>query len=106
MEKAKQNLKTTQDKKQSYLYFKRVDRDFQVGDNVYLKIKLKISTLNIRKFAKLYPRFCIAFETLSRIWPIVYQLVLLDNIKVQNFYISWSKKYVHNSNQIIDWVSI
>ena len=39
--KVQVNLKEAQDRQKSYVDQKRKDKDFQIGDHVYLKVKSK-----------------------------------------------------------------
>jgi hypothetical protein len=54
--------------------------------------------------AKLGPLYCGTFENLDRVGPIAYRLTLPPTMKAHNvFHVSLLKKYVHDSNHIIDW---
>jgi hypothetical protein len=57
--------------------------------------------------AKLAPQFCRPFEILDKVGPIAYRLALPPTVKAHNvFHVSLLKKYVHDSNHIIDWSMI
>ena len=71
MVKIKQNLKTTQDRKKSYAYQNMIEIQFQVGDDVFLKVRQKNSTLNLGNCSKLAARYCGPFEILENIGPVV-----------------------------------
>lgn len=45
VEKVWQNLKATQDRQNVYVDKERTHKEFQLGDHVYLKVKLRKSTL-------------------------------------------------------------
>ena len=51
VKKIQQNIKTAQDKQQSYAEKKRIYKEFGVGDHVYLRIKSNKSTLHTRSCA-------------------------------------------------------
>ena len=57
-----QNLKASKGRKKSYVDLKRNPRELQVGDHVYLNVKLKKSSLRLGKYSKLEPRYCGPFE--------------------------------------------
>jgi hypothetical protein len=49
------------------------------------------------------PQFCGPFEILDRMGPIAYRVALPSTVKAHNvFHVSLLKKYVHDSNHIID----
>ena len=103
----KQNLKVAQNRKKSYADRKRTPREFQAGDHVYLRVRLKKSSLKMGACAKLAPPYCGPFEVLDRVGLVAYRLVLPSTVKAHNvFHVSLLKKYVHNSNHIIDWSMI
>jgi hypothetical protein len=71
---------------------------------VYLKVKSHKSSLKLGAYAKLEPIYCGTFEILERMGPIAYKLALPAIIKIHNvFHVSLLKKYVHDSNNFIDW---
>ena len=87
MEKmVQQNLKEAQERKKRYAYLKGRYQEFKIWEHVYLKVKARRSSLKLGKFSKLAPRFYGPFEILTRIRPVVYQLALLANLKVHNFF--------------------
>ena len=45
--KVQENLKEAQDLQKSYANKKRKDKDYQVGEHVYLKVKEKLSSLSL-----------------------------------------------------------
>ena len=52
---------------------------------------------------KLATRYCGAFDILSMIGPVAYELALPPNIKSYNvFHVSSLNKYVHHPNHVID----
>ena len=55
--KIRQNLKASQDRQKSYADKHRVNREFGVGDHVYLKVRVKKSSLKLGSCAKLSPRY-------------------------------------------------
>jgi len=72
MQVIKHNLKATKDNNKSYADQHRAFKDFQVGEHVYLCIKVKRSSLRIGSCAKLAPRYFGPFEILQRIGLVAY----------------------------------
>ena len=81
-----------------------MNREFSVGDHVYLKVRERKSSLNIGRCAKMSPRYCGAFEVLERIGLVAYRLALPASTRAHNiFHVSLFKKYVHDPNHVINW---
>ena len=98
MIRIKHNLKASQDRQKSY-----ADSN-KVGDHVFLKVKTNKSSLKLGSCAKLASRFCGPFEILERIGLVAYMLALPTSMTVHNvFHVSLLKKYVPNTNHVIDW---
>ena len=91
------------DRKVNLADLKRTQKEFQVGEHVFIKVRPKKSSLRFGSCAKLAPRYCRPFEVLSRIGHVAYQLALPPNLKVHNvFHISVLKKYVHDATHVIN----
>jgi hypothetical protein len=104
MIKIKQNLKTAQDRKKSYVDKGRTHREFKVGDHVFLKVKANRSSLKLGNCSKLEARYCGPFEILERIGPISYMIALPASMPVHNvFHVSLLKTYISATNHVIDW---
>ena len=54
----RQNLKIAQDRQKSYANLKRTPREFKAGDHVYLRVRLRRSSLRMEACAKLASRYC------------------------------------------------
>ena len=63
--KIRQKLKAAPDRQKSYADKHRVDREFNIGDHVYLKVRARKSSLKLGSCAKLSPRYCGSFEVLK-----------------------------------------
>ena len=75
-----------------------------MGEHVFIKVRLKKSSLKLGSCAKLAPRYCGPFEIMSRMGQVADQLDLLPNLKVHNFFhISILKRYVHDATHVINW---
>ena len=55
--KVQVNLKEAQDCQKSYSNRQRKDKDYQIGDHIYLKLKVKQILLSLGRCGKLAPRF-------------------------------------------------
>ena len=102
--KVEGNLKEAQDRQKSYVDKKIKDKDYQVGEHVYLKVKAKRSSLILGRCGKLAPRFCGPFETMAKKGLVAYELPLPVHIRVHNvFHASLLNIYVYDTNHVIDW---
>ena len=81
-----------------------MNRDFSVGNHVYLIVRERKSSLKLGSCAKMSPRYCGPFEVLERIWLVAYRIALPANTSADDvFHVSLLKKYVHDPNHVIDW---
>ena len=60
--KIRQNLKASQDRQKTYANKNNVNREFSIGDHVYLRVREKKSSLRLGSCAKLSPRYCGPFD--------------------------------------------
>ena len=97
-------MKSTQDRQNIYANQNKFLKEFQVGEQVYLHIKLKKSSLWIGSCENMAPQFCGPFNIPERIGPIAYRLALPPTMKVHYFFhISFLKKYVKYFDHVIEW---
>jgi hypothetical protein len=67
-----------------------------VGEQVFLKVKVKRSSLILGRVPKLAARYCGPFEILEKIGPIAYMLAFLVSMRVHNvFHVSLLKMLSH-----------
>ena len=78
-ESTKLAMKSAQDRAKYYADKKRVFREFEVGDKVFLKVIPNRSRLKLGKSRKLSPKFCGPFEILKRIGKVAYELKVLED---------------------------
>ena len=62
MKQVQHNLKVSQYRKKSQPDLRRTPREFQVEDDVYVKMKPRKSSVRLGKYAKLAPRYCGCLE--------------------------------------------
>ena len=102
--KIRKNLKTTQDRQKSHGYNHRVEREFSVGDHVYLKVRARKSSLKLVICANILPRYSGPFKVLERIGLVAYRLALHTSTRAHNVcHVSLLKKYIHDPNHVINW---
>jgi hypothetical protein len=100
----KQNLKATQDMQKKHVDKGRTHREFKVGDNVFLKVKARRSSLKLGNCSKLSNRYYGPFEILDMICHVSYMLALPPSMCIHIvFHVSFLKKYVPDANHVIDW---
>ena len=63
-----------------------MDREFSVGDHVYLRVKARKSSLKLGSCAKLSPRYCGSFEVLEIIGLVAYRLALPTSTRAHNVF--------------------
>jgi hypothetical protein len=75
-----------------------------VGYHVFLKVKANRSSLKLGNCPKLAARYYGPFEILERIVLVAYMIAFLASIYVHNvFHVSLLKKYIPDTNHVIDW---
>jgi hypothetical protein len=92
----RQRLKEAQDRQKIYADAHRTDRSYEVGDQVFIRIRPNKSTIRFRKGTKLSPRFIGPFRIQEKIGPVAYRLVLPPHLhKIHNvFHVSILRHYV------------
>ena len=96
-------LKRASDRHTSYAYLHRSSQTFKAGDKVFLRVKLKRSSLQLGKHKKLAYRYCGSYEILRRIGEQSYELALPTHLYVHNvFHVSLLKPYVANPNHVLN----
>ena len=82
----RQNLKALQDRQKSYVDKHRMNREFSVGDHVYLRVREKNNSLKLGSHAKLSIRNHGLFEVLERIGPVAYRIALPTITRAHKFF--------------------
>ena len=101
----RQCLREDYDRQKKYVDAKKVDREYMVGDRVFLRVCLYKSLIYSRKGSKMAPHFVGPFEILERIGPIAYYLALPPNLLCIHdmFHVLVLRKYIYDESHIIDW---
>lgn len=92
----RERLNDAANRKKSYADIKRVDRNYKLGEKVFLRVKPKKSSVTFGKDAKLSPRYVGPFKIVGIINPVAYRLALAHALSQMHdaFHISLLKKYV------------
>nr|GEX16395.1 retrotransposable element Tf2 [Tanacetum cinerariifolium]GFA96258.1 retrotransposable element Tf2 [Tanacetum cinerariifolium] len=89
------NLKATQDKMKSYADKKSSDREFEVGNFVYLKLlPYRQLTIRVNKKQKLSAMFYGSCKVLERIGKVAYRMELPHTTQVHQFFMFHSLRNV------------
>jgi hypothetical protein len=85
-----------------------VDRNYEVGNRVFLRVKLYKSLINFGKGTKLSPRFVGPFEVVEKKEPMAYKLYLPDSLRRMHdvFHVSILRRYVSDPTHVIDMISL
>ena len=63
-----------------------MNREFSVGDHVYLRVRENKSFLKLGNCAKLPPRYYGSFEVLERIGPVAYRISFPASTRAHNIF--------------------
>ena len=99
----KQRLKEARDRQKSYADAKRIDRNFEEGSQVFIRIKPFKSPFKMGKGTKLSATFVGPFMILERIGPVAYKLELPFCLRrIHNvFHVSMLRKYVPDPSHVL-----
>ncbi|GJV60369.1 putative reverse transcriptase domain-containing protein [Tanacetum coccineum] len=96
----KEKLKAARDRQKSYADNRRKPLEFEIGDQVLLKVSSWKGVIRFGKKGKLAPRYVGPFEILEKIGPVAYRLRLpeeLSNVH-DTFHVSNLKKCLADAN--------
>ncbi|KAM1538045.1 hypothetical protein ACFX10_003001 [Malus domestica] len=99
----KVNLKTAQDRQKSIADKHSKDREFTVGNFVFLKLSLWKGVVHFGKRGKLSPRYVGPYHIIERISAVAYRLELPPELSLIHnvFHVSMLQKYVPDPSHII-----
>ncbi|GJX50601.1 hypothetical protein Tco_0277446 [Tanacetum coccineum] len=96
----KEKLKAARDRQKSYADNMRKPLEFEVGDQVLLKVSPWKGVIHFGKKGKLAPRYVEPFEILERVGPVAYRLRLPKEMSSAHdiFHVSNLKKCLADAN--------
>ncbi|KAK6122994.1 hypothetical protein DH2020_043261 [Rehmannia glutinosa] len=99
----KKRIRTAQSRQKSYTDKRRKDLEFEVGDEVFLKLSPRKGLINPKKGGKLSPRYVGPYKILQRIGKLAYKLELPAPYAGMHdvFHVSRLKKYQPDPEHII-----
>ena len=105
MEIIRGRLKAAKDRQRKYADPARKDVNFQVGDQVLLKVSPWKGLTRFGKRGKLNPRFVGPFEILKAVRKVAYELALPPYMQhIHNvFHVSMLKKYHPDTKHVIEY---
>jgi hypothetical protein len=108
MKTIRQRIKEAQDWQKSYVDVRHVDCSYEVGDRVFLQVKLHKSSIKFGKGDKISPRFMGPFKIVERKGPMAYRLALPDSLRHMHdvFHISVLRHYISDPMHVIDMSSL
>ena len=104
----RQRLLMAQSRHKSYADVRRQPLEFEVGDQVFLKVMPKRGVVRFGKRSKLSQRFIGPFEILERVGTIAYWLALPPSMAGVHevFHVSMLRKYTLDPAHLVDWGQI
>ena len=99
----RENLKKANDRQKSYASLKHFVQEFKGGDQVFIQVKPKKSSLRLGKHKKLAYRYCRPFMVTKRIGEQAYELHLPPHLHVHNvFHVILLKQYIADPSHALD----
>ena len=104
----RKHLQTAQSWQKSYAERRRRPLEFEVGDQVFLKVMPKRGVVKFSKRWKLAMRYIEPFKILERVGTVTYWLVLSPSLSGVHevFHVSMLRKYTPNPAHVVDWEGI
>ena len=104
----RQRLLTTQSRQKSYADVRRRPLEFEVRDQVFLKVMPKRGVIRFGKREKLSLKFIGPFEILERVGIVAYRLALPPSMSGVHevFQVSMLRRYTSDPTHVVDWGEI
>nr|GFA14925.1 putative reverse transcriptase domain-containing protein [Tanacetum cinerariifolium] len=104
----KERLKAAKDRQKSYVDNRRKPLEFEVGDQVLLKVSPWKGLVRVGNKNKLAPRYVGPFEIIERIGHVAYRLRFPQELSSlhDTFHVSNLKKYLANANLYVSFEEI
>ena len=104
----KRRLQASIDRQKKYTKNHRRPLEFEVGDNVFLKVSPMRGVMRFGKKGKLSLRYIRLFEVIERIGEVAYRLALpLALSRLHDvFHLSMLKKYLHGPSHILSYETL
>jgi hypothetical protein len=101
----RQRLKEAQYRQKIYADAHRTNQSYEVGGQVFIRIRPNKSTIWFNRGTKLSPRFIGPFRIQEKIGPVAYRLILSAHLhKTHNvFHVSVLHHYVVDESHKINW---
>jgi hypothetical protein len=96
LQQLKANLLHAQQRMKKYADAKRTERQFNVGDMVYIKLQpYRMAAFGVKHGLKLATKYYGPYRVLKRVGPVAYQLLLPTGTQIHNvFHVSQLKKHL------------
>ena len=99
----RERLKIARDRQKSYADNRRRDLQFEIGDQVFLKISPWKGVLRFGKRGKLSPRYIGPYEIVGKVGPVAYKLKLPPELSRihDTFHVSLLRKYIPEPSHVL-----
>ncbi|KAK8644379.1 hypothetical protein V6N13_123688 [Hibiscus sabdariffa] len=98
-----ERLKAASNRQKSYADLKRQEVEYAVGDRVFLKVSPWKKVMRFDRKGKLSPRFIGSYETVERVCPVAYRLLLPPELERIHdvFHVSMLQRYTSDPSHVM-----
>ncbi|KAL0536830.1 hypothetical protein IC582_025792 [Cucumis melo] len=99
----RENMRKAQDRQKSYADKRRRNLEFQVGDQVFLKLSPWRGVIRFGRKGKLSPRYIGPYQITERVGPAAYRLELpIELARIHDvFHVSMLRKYIPDPSHVL-----